>query len=342
MVGNFLSSSVGVRCVCEDLAVALEDRGWSITTTSDRPRRFPRLMDMLRTIVNKRRDYAVAQVDVYSGAAFFWAEAACFALRTAGKPYVLTLHGGNLPNFARRWPRRVRRLLNSAALVTTPSQFLRDAMRRYRAEMKLLPNPLDLQSYQFRLRDRPEPRLMWLRSMHQIYNPTLAPRVVEILAREFPGVRLTMVGPDKGDGSVEAVRGEAKQREVGDRLRIVGGVAKRQVPEVLQQGDIFLNTTNTDNTPVSVLEAMACGLCVVSTDVGGIPYLLDDGADSLLCPPNDAKKMADAVARLLRDADLARRISTAGRRKAEQFDRPAILSQWEQILSTTGSRCAAA
>jgi glycosyltransferase involved in cell wall biosynthesis len=93
-----------------------------------------------------------------------------------------------------------------------------------------------------------------------------------------------------------------------------------------------LNTTNVDNTPISILEAMACGLCVVSTSVGGIPYLLEHEHDALLVPPNDPEAMAIAVRRLLTEPGLAERLSRNGRQKAEQFDWSIILPQWEALL----------
>src|SRR5512138_3370882 len=124
VVGNFLSASLGVRGVCEDLAEQLASAGWSVFTTSTKRPRLPRLLDMLQTVWRRRHEYGLAQVDVYSGLAFVWAELVCQALRLVNKPYILTLHGGNLPVFARRWPGRVRRLLTSAAVVTTPSRYL--------------------------------------------------------------------------------------------------------------------------------------------------------------------------------------------------------------------------
>jgi glycosyltransferase involved in cell wall biosynthesis len=100
----------------------------------------------------------------------------------------------------------------------------------------------------------------------------------------------------------------------------------------MSQGDIFLNTTNVDNTPVSVLEALACGLCVVSTDVGGIPYLLEHEEDALLVPPDDAEAMAAAVRRVLTEPGLAERLSRNARKKAEGFDWSVVLPQWERLL----------
>src|SRR5450759_785731 len=141
MVGNFLSRLGGSRGVCEDLSTRLNTAGWSVIQTSSRRPRLARLCDMVYTTWDRRRDYAVAQVDVYSGAAFFWAESVCAVLSLVGRPYVLTLHGGSLPTFARQWPNRVARLLSSAAAVTAPSSFLEAALRPYCPAIRVLPNP---------------------------------------------------------------------------------------------------------------------------------------------------------------------------------------------------------
>jgi glycosyltransferase involved in cell wall biosynthesis len=333
LIDNFLSSTVGNRGVCEDLAVRLRTRGWQVLTTSDKPSRLPRLWDTLRTIWRRRRSYTIAHVAVYSGMAFRLAEAACFALRRAGKPYLATLHGGNLPPFARKNPERVTRLLRSAVAVTAPSRYLIEQMQPYRSDLRFLPNPLDLAHYPFRLRERPEPRLVWLRAFHRIYNPSLAPRVVARLADRFPEVRLTMIGPDKHDGSLSAMQRVAGDLGVAPRITWLGAVPKWEVPCGLEKGDIFLNTTNIDNTPVSVMEAMACGLCVVSTDVGGLPYLLRHEENALLVPSDDPVAMAHAVGRVLAEPGLAARLSRLARREVEPFDWSVVLPQWDRLLA---------
>jgi glycosyltransferase involved in cell wall biosynthesis len=333
LIGNFLSPTAGVRSPCEELSELLSRAGWQVLTASLKPKRLPRLADMIATVWLQRKNYEVAQVEVYSGPAFFWAEAVCRTLRLAGKPYILTLHGGDLPAFSRRWPGRVRRLLSKATRVTTPSNYLRNEMGTFRQDLQLIPNFLDLKAYQFRERTRPRPRLMWLRAFHNIYNPQLAPRVLALLISEFPEMELIMLGPDKRDGSLASTQQVARKLGVEDKITIAGQVPKSQVPFRISQGDIFLNTTNVDNTPVSVLEAMATGLCVVSTKVGGIPYLLEHESDALLVPPDDPKAMAGAVRRLLLDSSLAARLSRQGRRKAEQWDTEVILPRWETLLA---------
>ena len=332
IVGNFLSSAPLERYVGGDLGLRLRERGWNVALTSSKINRVLRLCDMVQTVWKRRSDYSVAQVDVFSGPAFVWAEFVCFTLRRAGKPYVLTLHGGNLPAFAQRWPQRVRNLLNSARQVTCPSRYLWEQMRAFRADLRLLPNPINVRHYHYRLRAAPEPKLAWLRAFHSIYNPWLAPVVIAELRKSFPHLHLAMAGPDKGDGSLRKTRQVAEENGTLAAIDFPGGLDKKAVPRWLDQADIFLNTTNIDNTPVSVLEAMASGLPVVSTNVGGLPYLMENEQEALLVPPNDAGAMARAVERVLREPGLAARLSAQGRKLVEGFDWPVILPQWERVL----------
>jgi glycosyltransferase involved in cell wall biosynthesis len=334
LVGNFLSHTIGTRALGEDLGVALASSGWPVLMTSSRLNRLARLFDFLWTVWQKRHSYSVAHVDVYSGLAFLWAELVCLALRLAKKPYVLTLRGGNLPRFAQGSRKRVQNLLQSSSAVTVPSTYLLEQIRPYRKDLVLLPNPLDLAKYRFQHREQPAPNLMWLRAFHDTYNPSLAVRVVALLAQEFPSVRLVMIGPNKGDGSLEAMMELTRKLCLQDRVTCPGRVSKDEVPNWLRQGDIFLNTTRVDNTPISVLEAMACGLCIISTNVGGIPYMLEDEYDALLVPDGDHLAMAKAVQRLLTEPGLAHRLSANARRKAEQFDWPNILPRWEKLFTS--------
>lgn len=342
LVGNFLSDggTGGSRSICEELAARLSQADCSVVTTSAKQGRLPRLLDMVGTTWRQRNRYAVAQVDVFSGTAFFWAEAVCAALTLARKPYILTLHGGDLPRFASRTPARVRRLIRSAAVVTTPSRYLLEHFSRYRADVRLIPNGLDLHAYAPRAAARIGPRLVWLRAFHHRYNPSLAVRMLPPLVARFPDAHLTMIGPDKGDGSRQACVELASTLGVGDHVDFCDGVPKRDVPRRLAGADIFLNTTTVDNAPVSVIEAMACGLCVVTTNVGGIPYLVEHERDALLVPSDDPIAMADAVVRILVDPELAGRLSRQGRQTAERFDWSPIIGEWRQLLAATAKPAA--
>lgn len=332
IVGNFLSHHGGSRGVCEDLAERLRDEGAEVVTTSSHKNRFMRVFHMLFTTLKMRKSYSVAQVDVYSGLAFWWAELICMVLRFLGKPYIITLHGGNLPAFSRKQPSRVRRFMNVASVVVAPSDYLLTEMAPYRSDIVLLANPIALDHYPFRPRTNATPALVWMRAFHSVYNPALLVRVIALLNSEWPEIRGVMAGPDKGDGSLQEVQKLAKNLGISSHLSFPGGVPKSEVPHLLSSGDIFVNTTDADNTPVSVLEAMACGLPVITTNVGGIAYLLCHEHDALLVPPNDPEAMAMAVRRLLTEPGLAEKLSCNARAKAGQHDWSQVLPVWMSML----------
>jgi glycosyltransferase involved in cell wall biosynthesis len=328
-VGNYLPGAS--RPVALDLADALAQAGYSCITTSDRVAQLPRLIDMVATATRRRAEYRAAVVDVYSGRAFLYAEVVCRTLKLLRKPYVLTLHGGNLPAFSAQWPGRVTRLLRGADAVTAPSGYLASAMREHRPDLVEIPNGVDLRRYRFRDRASIRPRLLWLRAFHRIYRPELAVAVLARLRAEFPEMCLTMVGPDKGDGALEATRALAEGLGVLDRVVLPGLIAKSDVPRWMDGADIFVNTSAIDNAPVSVIEAMASGLCIVSTRVGGIPELVRHEREALLTRA-DAPAMADAVRRLLEDPHLAARLSSGARRRAEASDWSRVVPQWVALL----------
>ncbi len=333
-VGNHLSQSAKNMGVGEELANHLEQRGYHTILVSRKMNKPARLLDMLWTILRKRRFYDLAEVDVFSGSAFLWAFLSAGLLKLLGKPLILTLHGGNLPNYAANHPRWVKSLLTWANAVVAPSSYLKQKLGVCRADIRLIPNGLEINHYLFQLRENPQPKLVWLRAFHQIYNPSLAPKVIKILEDQHIDTHLLMVGPDKGDGSLQEMLNTAQELGIAHRVEVIRGVSKEQVPEILTRGDIFLNTTNFDNTPVSLIEAMASGCCIVTTNVGGIPYLLEDGVDALLVPPNDPLAMAAAVKRILTEPGLSEKLSTNARKKAEQFDWSIILPKWEELLKS--------
>ncbi len=329
---GFVASRHSYRGTCQELAARLSESGYEVITSS-KTGRAVRLFDMLYTIWRCRHRYEIALIDVFSGWAFLWADAACRLLHQLDRGSILVLHGGNLPDFAARHPNRVKRLFQLANQITTPSSYLQDRLKSYSRQIDLIPNALDLQAYPFTLRDNPNPSLIWLRALHRVYNPALAVRVTAALIDEFPDVQLTLIGPDKRDGSREELSRLIGELGIADRVDLPGGVPKSEVPDWLNRGDIFLNTTTIDNTPVSVLEAQACGLCVVSTDVGGIPYLLENEHNALLVPSDDLYAMYTAVRRALIEPGLAAKLSQNARRKVENLDWSEVLPQWEALIA---------
>lgn len=332
MIGNYLRSPKHNRNVWHSLADRLPEVGWKVLTTSSQENQLLRLLDMLTTIFRKRHQYSIAQIDVFSGKAFAFAKFGAMLLNLIKKPVILTLHGGGLPDFAQTHARAVQRLLNSAAVVVTPSPFLQQGLSQFRPDIRYIPNPVQLSLMSYRQRNQVQPKLIWVRAFHEIYNPTMAVRVLDLLKTDYPLITLEMIGPHKGDGSLHRVRRFSAERQLSQKLHIIPGVEHDQIPDLLNQADIFINTSNYDTSPRSLIEAMACGLCVVSTNVGGVPWLVDDGENGLLVPPNDFIGMANAIRSILEGPELAAQLSRNARKKAEQHDWQTILPQWDALF----------
>jgi glycosyltransferase involved in cell wall biosynthesis len=332
MLSNLTGQMGKGQSVCETLAQLLAGRGWRVYAASMKASKVLRITDMVINAWRYRSRYAVGYIEVYSGLGFVWAEVVAALLRFLNKPFVLALYGGDLPVFSANNPVRVKRLLNSADTVISPSAYTQNLMRPYCSNIRVLSYGVNFNDFRFRLRSQPSPKLMTMRAFHSIYNLNMAPKVLIHLMHEFPHIELLMTGGNKHDGSWELVKETAEIGGVTNRVKMLGFVPRANLPEVLDQSDIVLNTPNIDNTPVSLLEAMACGLCIVSTKVGGIPYLLDHEQNALLVPPDDTLAMAAAVRRILVEPGLAQRLSQNARKKAEQFDWSVVLPRWERLF----------
>jgi glycosyltransferase involved in cell wall biosynthesis len=155
--------------------------------------------------------------------------------------------------------------------------------------------------------------------------------VLALLKETHKNASLCMVGPDK-DGSLNQSKKMAKQLGVAKSVTFTGVLQKKQWHQLSENYDVFINTTNIDNMPVSIVEAMALGLPVVSTDAGGLPYLIENGVDGLLIPVKDENKMAEAIEMLLSNAEKAGELTRNARKKAEEFDENSVKTRWHKLL----------
>jgi glycosyltransferase involved in cell wall biosynthesis len=333
ILGTF-TSSIGVASPCEEFAAQLGGAGCRVATASSAAKPAARVAGLLAAAVWWRRWADAAIVDVYSSRLFGIAEAACRILG-GGPARILVLRGGALPDRAARQPRRVRRLLQRAEHVISPSRYLHDRLRPHvggDVAIDVIPNPLPIDTFPFRPRPALAPRLVWVRAFSDFYRPRAAVEVLAGLRRDFPDATLTMVGPDKGDGSFGATQARARELGVADAVTFTGPVSREAVAVHLDAADIFLVTTSIDNTPVSVMEAMARGLPVVSTNAGGLPFLLEEGRFGRLCAVDDVPAMVSAIAGLLRDPAGAADLARGARAKAEEFAWSAVLPRWLGLL----------
>lgn len=307
------------------------ENDYQITCVSAKINRVARLFEIISTLISKGGKFDLVILEVYSGLSFIIAEVCAFVCRFLNIPLAMVLHGGSLPEFAEAHPRRVRQALRKANLLIAPSRFLAEKFSQYGFEIRVVPNTLDLENYSFRQREKISPRLFWMRSFHEIYNPQMAVEVIAELQKTFPAATLVMAGRDKGAKS--DVELSIERHGLKESVRLKSFLDREQKLAEFAAADIYLNTNLVDNMPVSVLEACAAGLPIVAANVGGLPFLIEDGTNGLLVESGNAAAMTEAVKKLLKDAQLTAKISRNARLLAEQSAWSAVKKQWENLFA---------
>ena len=142
---------------------------------------------------------------------------------------------------------------------------------------------------------------------------------------------LTMVGPDK-DSSMSKFFHYAESKGLNKSVTVTGGLSFQEWIEISKTQSYFINTTNFDNMPVSVIEAMALGIPVVSTDVGGVPYLIEDGVNGFMVSKNAADQMARKILKLSLDKDAYHNVSKQARITADKFAWSNVKDSWKALF----------
>ena len=329
-IGNKLSSEKDTVTTIETLSGFLRNEGYRVIVASSIQNKGLRLLDMLWTVFINRNKVEVVLIDTYSTQNFYYAVGVAKICRVFKVPYIPILHGGNLPSRLIKSPKLSRKLFNGAKTNIAPSLYLLDAFKKEGyTKLTFIPNTIEIDKYPFLERNKIKPKLLWLRSFASLYNPLLVIKIVEELLNKDVDVSLCMVGPEK-DGSLAECKEIAQQKNLPITFR--GMLKKKEWIVLSKKYDLFINTTNFDNTPVSVMEAMALGLPVISTNVGGLPYLIDDKKTGILVPPNNEQAFVEAIADLLSNPEKAMFLAKNARAVIEQFDWKVVKEKWDEVL----------
>jgi glycosyltransferase involved in cell wall biosynthesis len=329
-IGNKLAKNGGNPTGIDVLGPLLELEGYSISYASTKRNRLFRLLEMLfATCFARNIDYVL--IDTYSTTNFWYAYWVSQLCRLRRLKYIPILHGGNLPNRWQTHPKSCQRLFYHAYRNVCPSLYLMKAFGNVGCpNLVHVPNAINLENYVYKERPLANPKILWVRAFAALYNPEMAIHVFDKLLKTFPNAELCMVGPDKDGSSVKAKK---LAESLGVQVDFKGKLTRKEWTELAQNYDIFINTTHFDNTPVSVIEAMSLGLAVVSTNVGGLPFLINNDEDGLLVADNDVEGMHDALLFLLKNPSKFIKITKKARIKAYYFDWNQVKDKWFLIFN---------
>jgi glycosyltransferase involved in cell wall biosynthesis len=330
-IGNQLHSHGFNKTSIETLGVFLAEEGYTVTYTSHKRNQFIRLFDMMVTTFLQARKVDYILIDAYSTSSFWYSFFCSQIARLFKTKYIPLLRGGDLPNRLKNNPYLCKLIFKNAYTNVAPSHYLLEAFKKYGYENVLfIPNSIQLEEYEFKNRIQLQPKLLWVRAFASIYNPKMAVEVLKSVKEKNPTASLTMVGPDK-DGSLLETQELAKSLNL--EVNFTGKLSKKQWTDLASKHDIFINTTHFDNTPVSVIEAMALGLPIVTTNVGGIPYMLTNQENALLVHDNASDAMAQAIETLLFDAHLVQKLTVNAKSLVDSMDWQQVKLQWHQLLA---------
>ena len=331
-LGNKLAHKGFTPTNIDTLGPLLEQEGYDLLYAGTKKSKLLRFAQMVQMILTYRKQVDYVLLDTYSTQYFWFAYTAARLCNLVDLKYIPILHGGDLPKRLSRSPKSARFLFGQSHKNIAPSRYLKEAFEKAGFfNVEVIPNSIDLADYPYTgKRPYTAPNLLWVRSFAEIYNPMLALKLVERLLKDYPMTGLTMVGPDK-DGSLERCRSYV----LAQKLPVVftGKLSKAQWISLSADHNLFLNTTHYDNTPVSVIEAMALGLPVVSTKVGGIPYLIQDEITGLLYDDDSLEQLYDAVMQIMTRPSLVEKMISNARERVEEYSWQHVKSMWHKLLT---------
>lgn len=329
-IGNKLAVHGKNPTAIDELSVKLEAVGYTVITAASQQNKLLRLLAMVGATVKNRRGAERVLIDTYSTQNFYYAVSIAALCRFFNLPYIPILHGGNLPDRLIKSKRLSHSLFGKAYANVAPSKYMLHHFQKAGFHnLSYIPNTLEIADYPFKRRESITPKLLWVRSFSEIYNPLFALEIVAILKNKGHDVSLCMIGPDK-DGTLETCKRKAAQLDLP--ITFTGKLPKKEWILRSKEYDIFINTTDFDNMPISVMEAMALGLPVVSTHVGGMPFLIENGTDGSLVPPDDAEAFAEVLEALIANPLKAQTMAKNARAKMENLDWEKVKHKWIKLL----------
>ena len=329
--GNILSKHGFNRTTIEDLGLKLSEY-YQVNLYSSFKNPIIRLFDMLFALLSKKKLIKLILIDTYSTKAFYYAFILGLLSKLLNIPFIPILHGGNLYARYKKTSALTLNFFNNASMIISPSQYLINRFKPLGFEIVHIPNFIDTKQYTFRHRKKVNPNILWVRSFDKIYNPQMAIYVMKKLITKHAKATITMIGPEK-DGTQKLCKELCKTLNMENQVIFTGALSKNEWIKLSNNADIFLNTSNIDNLPVSVIEAMALGLPIVSTNVGGIPYFLKNNSNALLVDANDISCTVKNINRILDDPKLSSHLSYNGRISAKEFDWNRVSKKWRKSIN---------
>jgi glycosyltransferase involved in cell wall biosynthesis len=254
--------------------------------------------------------------------------------RLYGKPVLLNYHSGEARDHLERWRRTAIPIIRLADRVVVPSAYLVEVFARFDIRAEAIFNTVDLSRFRFRYRRPLRPVLLSCRNFESHYNVGDVLRAFALIERSMPEAHLIVAGEGRERLMLRRLAAELGIKNV----EFLGAVEPSSMPALYDRADIFINASTIDNMPLSIIEAFASGLAVVTTCAGGIPYMVSHGRTGLLVSKGNHRELASGAITLFEAPDFAERIVSAARDECSKYTWAAVRSKWLSVYSELAGR----
>lgn len=242
-------------------------------------------------------------------------------------PYVIYGRGSDvyLPDWFTKLT--AKGILKNASTVIALTEHMKDAMQAiYSRDVIIVPNGINLNEVAEREAEggNPGKKILFVGRLHPVKGTQYLLGAMSIVHRELPEAKLILVGDGEEREHLETLTDNLGIREC---VEFAGRVPHERVKDYMNQAEVFVLSSLSEGFPVTILEAMACGLPVVATRVGGVPDIIKNGTNGYLVDTMNQEQIAEALLNLLQDKQLRKDISENNREGVRRY-------RWDAVAAT--------
>jgi len=244
-------------------------------------------------------------------------------------PVIINYRGGYARDYFSKSLRWIKPSMNKSDAIIVPSEYLKNVFSEFNFDVDVIPNIINLEKFkpkgQLQSAVEGHPHLIVARNLESIYGIKTAIDAAKLLKESYPNLKLSIAGSGPQ-------RDELKQyiRQAGleENVILTGKLDPDEMVSLYHSADIMINPTTVDNMPNAILESMACGVPVVTTNVGGIPYIVKNESTALMVEVNNPVEMAKQVRKLCENPILYQTLVANGIAEIKQYSWTKIRQQW--------------
>ena len=302
-------------------------------------------------ILYKPLDFDFDIVHIHSGISITVVGGFRYAMKKR-KTLVITWHGdsirepeygrytGIIPSIATYFYKYLadKVLAHSDAIISVSESYIYESrfLGKYRDKIIVIPNGINLEEFDIPYSkeecrdllklDKEKNIILFVGSLHPLKGPHILLKAIPKVIRKNRDTLFVFVG----GGDIDRYKKLSEELGVREYVKFTGYVDKNK-PFYYKASDIFVLPSFLECLPLVILEAMACGVPIVASKVGGIPDVVKDGWNGLLVPPGDSEALANAIIYLLENEDIRERMGKNGRERVKNYSWDKIAEETEKV-----------